>query len=163
MRRMKAIDQALQAGKWPNDRTLAAELEVNRRTIRRDLEFLRDQYHAPIAFDRAHRGYYYSEPTFRLSLPQLTQGELIALFLAERMMHQFRGTPFEPDLRQAITKISEVLPDGVSVDLDKVADFLSILPSTESHYDPNLFCALNAAVIRRQRLDVRCWSASRNE
>ena len=84
---MKLIDQALRARKWPNDRTLAADLEVDPRTIRRDLEFLRDQYHAPIAYDKAHRGYYYTEPTFNLSFPQLTQGELIALFLADRMMH----------------------------------------------------------------------------
>jgi hypothetical protein len=28
----------------------------------------------------------------------LSQGELLALFLAERMMRQFRGTPFDPDL-----------------------------------------------------------------
>ena len=100
---------------------------------------MREQLNAPIAFDKAHRGHYYTEPTFRLSLPQLKQGELIALFLAERMMHQFRGTPFEPDLRQAISKLGDMLPDGVSVRLDAVADFLSVLPATESQYDPKLF------------------------
>jgi predicted DNA-binding transcriptional regulator YafY len=52
LKRMTAIDRDLQARKWPNDRPLAAELEVYRRTIRRDLEFLRDQYHTPIAYDR---------------------------------------------------------------------------------------------------------------
>jgi predicted DNA-binding transcriptional regulator YafY len=59
-----------------------------------NLEYLRDPYHAPIEFDRAHPGYYYTEPTFRLALPQFTQCELIALFLDEQMMHQFRGTQF---------------------------------------------------------------------
>ena len=39
----------------------------------------------------------------------------------ERMTQQFRGTPFEPDLRRAIAKLSEMLPDGVSVRLDDVA------------------------------------------
>jgi hypothetical protein len=28
----------------------------------------------------------------------------------ERLMRQFRGTPFEPDLRQAIAKLGEMLP-----------------------------------------------------
>ena len=78
-------------------------------------------------------------------------------------MHQFRGTPFEPDLRQAIAKLSEMLPDRVSVRLDTVADFLSVLPATESHYDPKVFCAFTSAVVCRRRLDVRYWSASRNE
>jgi predicted DNA-binding transcriptional regulator YafY len=85
------------------------------------------------------------------------------VFLAERMMHQFRGTPFEPDLRQAIVKLGEMLPDGVSVQLDQVADFLSVLPATESQYDPKVFCALTSAVVYRRRLGLRYWSASRDE
>jgi hypothetical protein len=32
----------------------------------------------------------------------MSQGELLALYLSERLMRQFRGTPFEPDLRQGI-------------------------------------------------------------
>jgi predicted DNA-binding transcriptional regulator YafY len=85
------------------------------------------------------------------------------VFLAERMMHQFHGTPFQPDLRQAIVKLGEMLPDGVSVQLDQVADFLSVLPATESQYDPKVFCALTSAVVYRRQLDLRYWSASRDE
>jgi len=162
-KRMMVIDQALRAKKWPTDRSLASELEVNPRTIRRDLEYLRDQCHAPIAFDRVRGGYYYTEPTFRLAFPQLSQGELVALFLAERMMHQFRGTPFHADLREAIAKLSEMLPDGVSVRLDTIADFLSVLPSTKCEYDLKSFDTISSAIVCRRRLDLRYWSASRDE
>jgi predicted DNA-binding transcriptional regulator YafY len=82
-------------------------LEVDARTIRRDLEYMRDQLHTPIGFDRVERGFFYTERTFRLAFPQLSQGELVALFLAERMMHQFRGTSFEPDLRQGLRRGDE--------------------------------------------------------
>ena len=34
----------------------------------------------------------------------MSQGELLALYFSERLMRQFRGTPFERDLRQAIAK-----------------------------------------------------------
>jgi DeoR/GlpR family transcriptional regulator of sugar metabolism len=44
VRRMQAIDQALRARKWPTDKTLARDLEVDPRTIRRDLEFMRDEH-----------------------------------------------------------------------------------------------------------------------
>jgi hypothetical protein len=53
MRRMQTIDQALRARKWPTDETLAGDLEVDPRTIRRDLEFMRDGHHTPIAFDQS--------------------------------------------------------------------------------------------------------------
>jgi hypothetical protein len=38
--------------KSPTDKTLAMTLEVDPRTIRRDLEYTCDQLHAPIALDR---------------------------------------------------------------------------------------------------------------
>jgi predicted DNA-binding transcriptional regulator YafY len=98
---MQAIDQALRAQRWPTDKTLATDLEVDPRTIRRDLEFMRDEHHAPIAFDRARRGYYYADPTFRLPLVQMSQGEMLALYLSERMMRQFSGTSFERKRRCA--------------------------------------------------------------
>jgi predicted DNA-binding transcriptional regulator YafY len=97
LRRMKAIDQALRTGLWPTDKSLAAELEADPRTIRRDLAYMRDRLNAPIAFSKARRGYSYSESTYRLPFLQLSEGELISLYLAERMMHRFRGTPFQPD------------------------------------------------------------------
>ena len=40
----------------------------------------------------------------------MSQGELLALYLSERLMRQFRGTPSEPDLRQAIAKLGDMLP-----------------------------------------------------
>jgi predicted DNA-binding transcriptional regulator YafY len=56
MRRIMTIDQAVRAGEWPNAITLARRLEVNPRTIRRDLAFLRHQLRAPIEFDASHNG-----------------------------------------------------------------------------------------------------------
>ncbi len=132
MRRMQEIDLALRTKKWPTDKTLAVDLQVDPRTVRRDLEFMRYEQNAPIAFDRARRGYYYTEPTYRLPLLQMTQGELLALYFSERLLRQFRGTPFEADLRQAIAKLGEMLPDGVTVRLDAIADFLSVLPAVQA-------------------------------
>jgi hypothetical protein len=42
-RRMQAIDWALRAGRWPTSKSLARELKVDPRTIRRDIEFMRDE------------------------------------------------------------------------------------------------------------------------
>ncbi len=72
-----AIDLAIRADRWPDDKVLARDLEVDRRTIRRDLEYMRNTLHAPIAFDRVRRGYWYAEPTFRLPTFLLNQGDLI--------------------------------------------------------------------------------------
>jgi predicted DNA-binding transcriptional regulator YafY len=160
---MMAIDQALRAGRWPTMKTFTDEFEVDPRTIRRDLDYMRDELRAPIKYSRARRGYWYREPSYRLPCMLFNEGELLAVLLAERTMRQFRGTPFEADLRHAVEKLGTMLPDGLSVRLETVADLLSVLPATRVEYDAETFHALTEATVRRRRLELRYWSASRNE
>jgi predicted DNA-binding transcriptional regulator YafY len=129
MRRMQEIDRAVRAGRWPTAESLANELNVDLRTIRRDIEFMRDERNAPIEYDRVRRGYFYAEPTYQLPLVQMTEGELLGLYLSERMLRQLQGMPFEPDLRQAIAKLADMLPDNVTLRLDSIGDFPSVLPT----------------------------------
>ncbi len=44
-----------------------------------------------------------------------SQGGLVALYLAEKALAQYGGTPFEPDLVSAFCKIQELLPEDVRV------------------------------------------------
>src|SRR4051812_12157897 len=161
--RIMAIDRSVRTGALPNARTLARELEVSPRTIRRDITYLRDQLRAPIEFDPVRNGYYYTEPTFRLSYFQVTEGELMALLLAERVLRQYRGTPFERDLHVAFAKLAEMLPETVSVHLDALSDCLSVLPAARITYDPDIFAALAKATTRRRRIDMVYWTAGRDE
>jgi predicted DNA-binding transcriptional regulator YafY len=80
--RFAVIDEKLRSRSWPNAASLARELEVTPRTIHRDFEFLREQLRAPIAFDPQKNGYY-SDDSYRLPYFQVSEGECVALFLAE--------------------------------------------------------------------------------
>jgi predicted DNA-binding transcriptional regulator YafY len=160
--RMVAIDQAIRAGKWPNARTLAETLEVRPRTIRRDIAFMRDQLQAPIEFDAVRNGYFYSQPATNLPFLHLTEGELTALLLSERLIRQFRGTPFEQDIRRAFEKLTTLLPEAVSVRLDTLSDCLSVTPTATIDYDPAMFSALAGATVRQRCLKIAYWSASQS-
>jgi predicted DNA-binding transcriptional regulator YafY len=125
LRRLAALDALLRGNRYPNSRTAAAELEVHPRTIHRDLEFLRDSWRAPLAFCRRHNGYYYTEPDYAFPLVRLTEGELVALFLAERLLQEYRGTPYAADLAAAFAKLTAALPDEVTIDLNHLVKKLS--------------------------------------
>jgi predicted DNA-binding transcriptional regulator YafY len=156
-----AIDQAVRAGGWPNASTLAARLEVDPRTIRRDITYMRDQLGAPLRYDPTRNGYAYAEPAFRLAYFPVTEGELVAVMLAHRILRQYRGTPFEHDLRRAFDKLARMLPDGVTVRLDSAADCLAVLPAVETDYDPATFAALARAVTGHRRVEVVYHTAGR--
>ena len=78
------IHQEIAAGKYPNATTLAAEIEVVTKTIHRDIEFMRDRLGLPIEYDGRRYGYHYTEEVSGFPTLQITEGELVALLIAEK-------------------------------------------------------------------------------
>ena len=58
--RMLQVHEHLQTRDRTNCRILADALEVSKRTILRDIDFMRDQLGLPIEYDHATHGFYYS-------------------------------------------------------------------------------------------------------
>ncbi|MEN6506225.1 MAG: HTH domain-containing protein [Planctomycetaceae bacterium] len=58
------IDQRIRDNDAPNCMQLAGELEVSRRTILRDIDFMKYDLGAPLDYDAARRGYVYGEPNW---------------------------------------------------------------------------------------------------
>jgi proteasome accessory factor B len=108
LERMMRLHERLKAGVFPNCRKLASELEVSAKTIQRDIDFMRDRLGLPIEYDQLQFGFYYTEPVATFPSIEVSQGEIIALFVARKALEQYRGTSFERALRTAFRKISEV-------------------------------------------------------
>jgi predicted DNA-binding transcriptional regulator YafY len=152
--RIAEIDRLVRLGEHPNAGSLARELEVCRRTVQRDLEFLRDRMKAPLEFVAARRGYRYKDPGFRLPFWSLTEGELVALFLADGVLRRYRETPFGPDLERAIAKVVGGLEEEVRVDLGALAEAFSSHESAASEIAAPLFEALIRSFRRSERLRI---------
>ncbi|WP_170290989.1 helix-turn-helix transcriptional regulator [Neomoorella glycerini] len=114
--RIYAIHRWIAAGRYPSVDFIAERLEVSPRTVERDIQLLRDFLGAPIVYDRWHKGYRY-EKTFNLPPLQLTEGELLILYLGQQLLSQVGGTPFGQVIRGAMAKLKAMLPEKVSMDL----------------------------------------------
>jgi len=162
LRRLFTIDRELRDQRFPTAGRLAELCEVNIKTIERDLAYLRDQYLAPVEYCPKRRGWCYHEPTYRLPAVLITEGELIALFLAGQILAQHRGTPYEAALARTVEKLAELLPDEVSIQWATVEQAHSFRTSVTSLTDVALFRQLADAVIHKRQLRVRYWTASRD-
>lgn len=144
--RMHAIVKRIQQGDYPSRTDLARELECNTRTIQRDITFMVDREGLPIKYDFHRHGYYLTEKVADFPFLQISEGEIVALFVAQRAMAQYRGTPFEQPLRLACEKLMEGLKDEFSVawgDLDAAISFRNI----ETHpVDIQTFKDLSTAI-----------------
>jgi len=129
LQRMLKIHQALRSGKYPNASDLAKELEISTKSIHRDLEFMRDRLGLPLEYNSSRGGYYYSEKVNAFPTLQITEGELLALVVAEKALQQYRGTNFEKPLLSAIKKMQQSLPDTISLNLNEIDRTISALAS----------------------------------
>ena len=72
--RILYFDEQIRAKQYPGIRATSRELEVCERTIARDIDYMRGTLGAPLAFNRAMQGYYYSE-TWTLPEAVIALGE----------------------------------------------------------------------------------------
>ncbi len=157
------IHQQLKAGTFPNALTFAEEMEVSRRTILRDIEYMRDQMGAPIEYDAEKRGFFYTESTFMFPSIPFTEGELIAVFLAEKVLAQYKGTPYEKALNSAFKKIVANLPKEVSISLSDVDETHSFRTTASTAQNIEIFSTLANAAIKKRQVKIEHTAQYRNE
>lgn len=152
LQRMMLLHAKLQGGEYPNCRAVSRELEVSAKTIQRDLEFMRDRLNLPIGYDQARLGFYYTEPVSSFPAIEVSEGELVALFIAQKAMAQYEGAPFEQQLAAAFRKLTDGLQDKITFgwsELDSAISFRSIGASIA---DLEIFETVSKAVVRSVEL-----------
>ena len=154
LERMLRIHQALQSGTYPNAASLARDLEVCRKSIHRDLDFMRDRLELPIEYDGSRFGYRYTEEVRAFPTLQITEGEIFALVVAEKALQQYRGTSFEAPLLSALKKMEQALPDTISLSLNEIAQTISFRTRAEPVLDLEIFDALAKATAARRQLEL---------
>jgi len=150
--RMTYIHEQLQLDKLPNCSTLATHFEVSAKTIQRDIEFMRDRWALPIEYDEPRHGYYYAQPVENLPLVTMTEGELVALLVAQKAIEQYTGTPFEAPLTNAFAKLTSQLDGPVSVALGAARHVFSFKAAGPARADLELFRQLSQAVLETREI-----------
>jgi proteasome accessory factor B len=65
-RLVQMVRESAETGYLPNSSDFMKEFEVSRRTVARDLDFLRDEERAPLEYDDARHGFRLSDETYTL-------------------------------------------------------------------------------------------------
>jgi predicted DNA-binding transcriptional regulator YafY len=150
----------LRAGARLTATELAREFEVSVRTAYRDLDFLRDDWRVPLEFDRDNGSFRLTEPTALVTPITLSRGEMVGVFFAEKVLRQYRGTPFEADLASAFRKIQDLLPDEVTISPESLDDLLSLDLGPVYAPDAAVFADVLSSLRLRQTALVRYRSLS---
>jgi predicted DNA-binding transcriptional regulator YafY len=122
---MQRIFQAIKLSQYPNRIRLATEIEVTTKTIQRDIDFMRDRLNLPIEYNDKRQGYEFSQPVESFPMVELSEAELISVFVAQKALMQYKGTPFEHPLRSAFEKLVSGLDGKITLSWDDLDSFIS--------------------------------------
>ncbi len=163
LERILKIDRQIRSLCYPNAEGLSGELEVSRRVIFNDRQFMMDRLGAPLAFDRKRRGWYYTESNWALPMVLITEGELLAFFLSVEVGRRYMGTAFEQPLLAAVQKISRTLENRALVSLDNLQQNYTFAPPAVPTVDETALLALHGAIESHRVVFMRYLTASRLE
>lgn len=162
--RIVYIHRLIKAQRYPNVPIIAERLEVSRRTVERDLEYLRDYLKAPLNYSRYRNGFYY-ERDFDLPPIKLTEGEAVALLLSQHLFSLYKGAPFGKAIESAIEKMTGMLPDTVTLNpsefLQEVSFDVKVPRGNEQHL-AGVYHFLLEAISHQKCVKITYYTASRD-
>ena len=143
---------------------LQRALEVSRATLKRDLDYMRDRFNAPIEYDRATRGYRFGAPHAgpRYELPGLwfSADEAHALLTMRKLLVELDPGLLGPQFEPLLDRLRAVLGSGEH-SWQEVESRIRILQPGRRGRRSAHFGVLATALLRRRRL--RIWHYHRAE
>jgi len=151
--RLLKIRQLIASGTFPNAGTLAAELSVSRRTIKRDITWMKTWWELPIAYDRRRHGFFYTEPVDQLpGVPGLTEHEISALFFVHKAAEHYHGTSLHAPIQMLLQKFTAHLDRTVRYSLHDLESALSFRPFAPEVIDNARFEAVTRGLQQSLKL-----------
>ena len=122
------------------------------RTVKRDVEFMRDRLNLPIEYDDKKYGFFYSKPVDRFPGMRVTEAEMFALLVAHKAISQFHGTPFQKPLEMAFRKLTGQLDSKERYSLENFQEALSFRPFAPEDADLKGFQVITRALQEHREL-----------
>lgn len=107
MHRLMRIASLLKGNRYPNSETLVKEfrrialeedleIDCGKKTILRDMKVLEEEFHCPLAFDRARNGYYLRHHGWDFIAPALLdENEMLAAVIGARISEEIFPAPLK--------------------------------------------------------------------
>lgn len=158
LERFYKIDRLLKSRRVVSFAELKDALGVSPATLKRDLEYMRDSFNAPIEYDRDSNGYRFGEPRSgpRYELPGLwfSASEVLALLTTLRLLGELQPELLDGQVEPLRERLREILASGEHSWLE-VEQRIRIFQPERRASESRHFGIIGLAVLRRRRLWIR--------
>lgn len=147
--RIYEIHSAIRSGSYPNCSNLAEQLSVQRKTIQRDISFMRDELNLPVKYEESLHGYFYDEDVSDFPVFQTTAEELAGLFLARTALESVRGTPLAKAMQQVFGKLTRGMRGKIQFAWSDLDDAFSRKTIEQNPRDIKLFGEIAESILNQ--------------
>ena len=151
-RMVQMVREGAETGYLPNSSDFMKEFEVSRRTVARDLDFLRDEERAPLAYDDARHGFRMTDETYTLPPVRISRKEAFSFGLARKLLAHYEGTPLHLDMRSVLDKIAESLEGDITIEPDWLSEHVGVMPEDCVRIDPEVWAQIAGFIERREEI-----------
>jgi predicted DNA-binding transcriptional regulator YafY len=157
--RFYKIQQLLQNRRYVRTQEFLDTLEVSRATFKRDLEYLRDRFRAPIVYDSEHEAYRFDDKVEDSAVWQLpglwfSADELVALLTMDRLLADLEPGVLSELIGPFRKRVKDLLASGEH-SAQAVANRIRVLSMGARAIEPAHFRTLATALLARRRLRIR--------
>ena len=152
LERVLRIHEMVSRGNHPNCSSMARELEVNRKTIQRDLNFMRDELELPIDYSDTSHGYFYTRPVNDFPFLKTSSEDLVALILARNALGPLKGSALEASLRSGFQRLQAGMSEQVTIPWSDIDQAFSVKSVGMTERDVFIFDRLAKAVLESREL-----------
>ena len=159
--RFYKIDQLLKERKPMSFAVLQSALEVSRATLKRDLEYMRERFNAPIEWDREARGYRFGKPRSgpRYELPGLwfSSEEAHALLTMQQLLTNLQPGLLGEHIGPLLDRLRGILGTG-DHSWQEVEKRIRILQPGRRESKAEHFGTVANALLKRTRLTIHHYN-----
>lgn len=151
----KKIREGMRFGTYANCSSMAHEYEVSSKSIMRDIDYLKNQCDAPIAYDSRKKGYFYTEETYQMPAITISASDLFAIAIAQKALQQHENTPIYEKLTNVFKRIEDSLPDKVSIHPGWIDNRISIIQHQKTTIHAQIWSTLADALQQNRIISMR--------
>ena len=100
------LDSQIKRGKYPKRKDIADHFGITERQVSRDVKYMKDFLHAPIEYSSEDEGYIYTDESYELPIPKVTEKEIIAFIIAECLADSIPARQMLKDINSLVEKFS---------------------------------------------------------
>lgn len=168
LERFYKIDQLLQDRKVIARDDFLTLLEVSLATFKRDLEYMRDRFNAPVIYDSELRGYRYENTTSnksKFSLPGLwfNEQEIFALITMQQLLENLdQGSIIGPHIKPFLSRLDAIIGEGESSSRE-IRKRIKLIEMGRRVQGNHFFSEVGVALLKRKRIEIQYYARAKNE